>query len=481
MARTEEFQLRPMGWETDPAEERIRLSTFDYLAAAVYNSYALYFRLEETDRPKVLEALKGSLERTLSQCRQLVGRLEKNHDDDDHSFVKRRDDTVRLVVTYWDETDGVPSFSDVEQAQYCSSVLGDVSRFVVPGMEYGERPECMLDARPVISAFKINFIPGGMILLFNWHHYANDAAGFGHFTKQLADNCFAAYNGTATPSWDLANLDASRFTANDLASHSKVDGPKSPEKHPDVKKHSLILLHLPKSKAAKLKALATPTKPGWISTYDAFAAFLWRCLTRHRMVLYDAQLEDVPLFIEGINLRPRAEPAVAARQQRNLFWAAFSAHLPEPLTLGDITACGEGAVPLSVLATKVREMTNSINQTAIDNTLAMLAPIRNKASLYSRADSCPPLTFALTDWRCADVCPCDFGFGRPTAYRHLADTVSEHLCIIYPPRAASTTENAADEGCEFAVAVEVEAVPSVLGDQELMDFFEFRGFEVDGK
>lgn len=196
--------------------------------------------------------------------------------------------------------------------------------------------------------------------------------------------------------------------------------------------------------------------------------------------MYDAKIEDVPHFIEGINLRPPTEPAVAARQQRNLFWAAFSTQLPEPLTLDAITTSGEGSFPLSVLAAKVREMTNGMNQTAIDNTLAMLAPIRDKASLHTPPDSFPPQTFATTDWRCADKCPCDLGVGKPSAYRHLADTVSEYLCIIYPLRAASTAENTADEGCEFAVAVEVEAVSSVVGDQELMDIFEFRDFEADG-
>ena len=63
---------------------RKKTTSLDYLAAMTYNSYAIYFRLEDSERPKVVEALKAGLERTLSQCLHLVGRLEKNDDDDDH-------------------------------------------------------------------------------------------------------------------------------------------------------------------------------------------------------------------------------------------------------------------------------------------------------------------------------------------------------------------------------------------------------------
>ncbi|EAQ88402.1 hypothetical protein CHGG_05021 [Chaetomium globosum CBS 148.51] len=463
MPETEEYQLRPLGWENDPEVERLRFSSLDYLAACTYNSYALFFKLKDEERAKTLAVLKEGLERTLAQCRQLVGTIEKNDDDDDHSFVKKRDSTVKFVVKYFEEEDDTPSMSDIERAHFASSSLGDTGRFVVEGMSYGEKPECLPSTKPVVSAFQANFITGGLIFVANTHHYSNDVMGWANFVYQLADNCNSIVNLTAPPSWDSANLDATRFTASDFPSASKVDGPTSPERHPLLREHAALLFHLPKSKAEELKGLATPagqyqTIP-WVSTYDAFSALLWRVITRHRVALYNPDLDETPTLIEG----------------RNLFWVAISAKYPDPLTIKEIASLGD-AVPLSLLATKIRGMTNSMDQAALDQVLAMLAPIRDKTCLFSRVDSFPPLTVVITDWRLAAVCEkADFGFARPCAFRHFFDAVSEGLIVVYPPRMFGSDT---DEGCEFVVTMENEIVEAVLGDPDMKKYFEFRGYEV---
>lgn len=50
MPGSQEFQLHPLGWETDPDEERFRLSTLDYLTASTYNNYALFFKLGDVEK-----------------------------------------------------------------------------------------------------------------------------------------------------------------------------------------------------------------------------------------------------------------------------------------------------------------------------------------------------------------------------------------------------------------------------------------------
>lgn len=474
MPKTEEYQLRPLGWEQDPEEERLRFSSLDYLAACTYNSYAIFFKLADEERANAVDVLRQGLERTLAQCRQLVGTIEKNKDDDDHSFVKRRDSTVRFIVKYWDAADGVPSLAEMEKAHFATSSLGDTSRFVVEGMAYGEKPECLPSASPVVSAFQANFVPGGLIFVVNSHHYSNDVMGWANFVHQLADNCASIVKKTAPPPWDPANLDATRFTAVDFPSASKVDGPTPPSRHPQLRPHSSLLFHLPRSKAEELKRLAAPGDGdgvGWISTYDAFAALLWRVITRHRAPLYGAADGDTPLFLEAVNMRPRTQPRVAARQQRNLFWAAASASYPPALTVGQIA----GGAPLAALAAKVRTMTNSMDQAALDAALAMLAPVRDKTCLFTRVNSFPPLTVATTDWRDTRICDADFGFARPCAYRHFFDDVTEGLILIYPPRASGSP----DEGCEFVLTVENDIVEPLLADEELTKYFEYRGFEVN--
>lgn len=65
MPPNEVFQLRPSGWEADPAEERFKLSTIDPTPNCAYNHYVLFFRLDSGDRPRAADVLKAGLQRTL--------------------------------------------------------------------------------------------------------------------------------------------------------------------------------------------------------------------------------------------------------------------------------------------------------------------------------------------------------------------------------------------------------------------------------
>jgi hypothetical protein len=62
MAHQEVFRVQPLGWENDPAEERFKVSTLDYLTPYTYNNYALFFRLEDVDKNRALDVLKAGLE-----------------------------------------------------------------------------------------------------------------------------------------------------------------------------------------------------------------------------------------------------------------------------------------------------------------------------------------------------------------------------------------------------------------------------------
>lgn len=104
----------------------------------------------------------------------------------------------------------------------------------------------------------------------------------------------------------------------------------------------------------------------------------------------------------------------------------------------------------------------------------MVAPIRDKSTLYVRLDSFPPMSFAITDWRDAKMCDADWGFGRPVAFRQLSDIVRENQTIVYP---ASSVSGDPDEGLEVVVPFERHAVDMLIEDPDMKKFFEFRGFE----
>ena len=89
MTKIEEYQLHPLGWENDPEEERFKLSTLDYLSAMTYNNYALFFKLDDSEKSfvplslppqkattnhpnsKVASVLKQGLELTLPRRHRL--------------------------------------------------------------------------------------------------------------------------------------------------------------------------------------------------------------------------------------------------------------------------------------------------------------------------------------------------------------------------------------------------------------------------
>lgn len=54
MTRVKEFQLYPFGWENDPAEERYKLGTLDYLSTTTWTNTAIFFKLEDAEKTLVL-------------------------------------------------------------------------------------------------------------------------------------------------------------------------------------------------------------------------------------------------------------------------------------------------------------------------------------------------------------------------------------------------------------------------------------------
>ncbi|ETS75568.1 hypothetical protein PFICI_12512 [Pestalotiopsis fici W106-1] len=119
------FHLRTSGWEQDPDEERVKVSTIDRTPTTSYNQYVVYFRVEEAETNRTVNVLKAGLETTLSQARYLCGTIEK--DGGGHSFVKRKETAVKFVVQRLDlPGDNYPSLDDIEAAYFSARCLGDL-------------------------------------------------------------------------------------------------------------------------------------------------------------------------------------------------------------------------------------------------------------------------------------------------------------------------------------------------------------------
>lgn len=126
MPAQEVIQLRPSGWDTDPEEERFRISIIDRTPVCAYNHYVVFFRVDDAAKDEAVVTLKKGLEKTLSQARYLCGTIEKDLGGG-HSFVKRRSSTVRLVVQRLDQPEEIfPSLDDIENAHFGAHALGDL-------------------------------------------------------------------------------------------------------------------------------------------------------------------------------------------------------------------------------------------------------------------------------------------------------------------------------------------------------------------
>ncbi len=476
MPKQEVYNLHPFGWENDPEEERYPLSTLDYLTVCTYNNYALFFKLEDKDKPRAVEILKEGLERTLSQTRHLCGTIEKDPEGG-YSFTKKKESTVQFIVQWLDSPDGnYPSYEDIHKANYGAPVLGDLNVWSVPPMTYGEKPEAHIDSHPKVAAFKANFIRGGLVLIMHHHHYSNDVMGWAGEAHQWAENCYAVANKTPFPTWDPANNDLSRLTKKPPPLEEQIEGPPEPQRHPDHVVGQSLLFHLPTSKAAELKKLAWPDDGSWISSYDAFSAFMWRTLTRVRAPVFKPDMSSNMFWCEAIDMRRRFhDPKCPPRIQHNVMFLASSPTSPGPApTVAEVIS----EWPLSKIASYIRKMTNSIDQESLDAALTYAATVRNKSGLSVRIDSKLPMSILQTDHRDANVTAADFGFGRPETYRHLMDNVTEGVIIVYPPRKAPPE---ADEGVEIAISYEKRLAQTLIEDPEWNKYFEYRGVDAEVK
>ncbi|KAK4223061.1 hypothetical protein QBC38DRAFT_426174 [Podospora fimiseda] len=477
MPQPEIITLRPTGWESDPEDECFQLSTLDYCVAQVFTNYALFFKLPpDADKNAIISILKRGLEITLSQCRQLCGILETLPSGQGLGFHKKRESTVEFhVQDLQDQGTLYPSLQDLASQNFVSQALGNLDTWCVAPMTYGEKPEAEPSTNPKASAFKASFIRGGLIFIMHHHHYANDVMGWAGELYQLAENCSAIFHNPTNPSlppWDPSCLDLSRMTIPSPPESEMIEGPTSPLRHPGHKKSEWLLFHLPKSKAAALKALASPTDDNWISTYDAYTALIWRVLTKHRLTIYPHNLSDPLLFGEAVDMRRRM--AVPPRMQSNVVAVALDSQLPDTpqLTVDQVAH----SAPLSTLATHIRSLTNSITESTMTSTLQQISRVKDKTGLFLRIDSFPPLSTFVTDWRDTNPCEADFGFGKPVAMRFPFDTVTNGLTVVYPIRGDTGNE---DEGNEFSVALEREIKEGLLRDEEWNEWFEFRGVDAE--
>jgi hypothetical protein len=123
-----------------------------------------------------------------------------------------------------------------------------------------------------------------------------------------------------------------------------------------------------------------------------------------------------------------------------------------------------------------RQLTKSATEESMKATLAQVAAVRDKTTLFLRMDSFPPMSNITTDWRDSKPYDADFGFSTPYAFRHPFDTATNGYIIIYPARKNGAPAGE-DEGNEILIGFEKELANDLIEDPEWNKYFEFRGFD----
>ncbi|KAH6658090.1 transferase family-domain-containing protein [Truncatella angustata] len=472
MPKQELYHIRPLGWENDDEDERIPLSLLDYMTACTWNNYVLFFRLDDADKSYMVDVLKNGLERTLSQARHLCGTIEKDAHGW-HSFLKRRHSAVDFHVQWLDAAeDRFPTFDELESRNFSSQALGNLRLWSVPEMMHGIKPEAHVDRKPKVAAFKANFVRGGLVFNMHHHHCANDVMGWASFTHQLAENCYAIVKNATFPTWNPSCLDRSRFIRKEVPEEAKTDAPPARENHPDLRPIDLLLFRLPLSKAARLKKMAMPKDGSWISTYDAFSAFIWRTFSRLRVPVFKPDMSSPLSWGEAVDMRRRVNsPPCPPRTQGNIMSGVMSAMSKGPLrqpTTAEVISDSS----LSELALFIRQLTNGVTQEDLDKRLDMVATFRDKTNLFFRTDVVSPMSIFMTDWRATDIAAADFGLAKPVAFRHHSEMVTRCIVQVYPPRAGT---DGSEDRYDFAVTYEKDLAKDLIEDPEWSAYFEYRG------
>lgn len=410
--------------------------------------------------------------------------MEKKKDGVNHDIVVRRTSTARYVTQYLDGPDDTfPSMDELEAGHFLAPVLGDPLVIVNHPMMISNIAEAHPDNSPPIASFKIHHIRGGLIVTFISHHYWNSLSGMNAWFKLLSANCRheASPSDNPLPSFDPGCLDRTlveQYARKQLPAANKTKRATAPPRntgrnqtfHPSCS----ALFHLPKSRAAELKLLASPpaSEGGWISTFDAACGLLWRVLSRLREPVYTPGWDSRPIWAQGVSFaRIFTDPPLPIQLQGNLHLDVNSlmSETPSP-TLREVAH----TAPLSTLAAYPRRMTDGVTVEMLADELRRHQGVVNKADLSINVDMLPPMSNLVSDWRGVDVCSMEYGFGKPIAWRLLMGKVALSQICVYAARHGPSGE---DEGMEVLLTVENELLGKLIGDEDWVKFFEYRGLD----
>ncbi|EXJ64519.1 hypothetical protein A1O7_00855 [Cladophialophora yegresii CBS 114405] len=441
----------------------VDLAALDALHPIHYSRRLLIFRCTSpAQHDAQLSALKTASKELVQRCPILGGivaplPLEEGKDVEDPNWrTILPGDGMELVVK--DLRHALPSFEELQTEAFPVDKLPYSLLVPVPQDIGNDRP---------FAACKLQYtaIEGGSILTWAMSHSVADGSGNNELMRILAEETRLAQNhskeGTsrnAAPGLSPTGLDRSvmRHITSDapfrIEDHPGyiANAPDQPPPHPYEASSAevSVLLHIPASRVAQLKADAQQPHSAPISTHDAIGALIWRSviLIRSRR---SASAQSIPPSTEVKLFMPSD-----ARRHLHIpdsYFGNAVYQLSASLSLGKLlsptTGLQEAASAIratinAVTPEKVRSLLGRTNQDWVD-----------WAFLDSYTTTGVPMG---TDWTSFGLYEHDWGkaFGRVTRFRYPGDEGS--TCIL--PKLA-------DGSAEVMVAVMENEVEVLKGEE----------------
>lgn len=368
-----------------------RLSDLDLLMPKLYVHMIEVFSLPPgTDKEQIVSNLTRGLSLTLGDYPVLAGTLHFDNDTKRILVKTGHDASAGLYVRGIDGHDdvGVDSFSNLDKHDF-STHLFDPAK-VLPATFVGTFPVPSSDIStegPPVCGFQVTFIEGGLVLGLAMTHQVCDGPGCEGVLASWARHSAAISRGDAdgaSPTGEFPSRDIltyvgepiSREAWEDLGakfpSNKTREAPPAPPpadfKMPVVKSR---VWHFPKSKLAELKTMCAKdckTGTGYISTYDALLAVLWRALVRAKQPLVQPAPDAPSRTVHAVNARGRTRPEIPSA------YIGVGVTMPqsEALTVADVLG-GDLEATLPLLAHAVRATTSQVTPEYVDDLVRFAA------------------------------------------------------------------------------------------------------------
>ena len=401
-----------------------QFSPLDEIIPPLYSAFILTFPCLPDDKDKVLSTLSKAWSRTLDERPTLRGKIGYNRSQGarpgslelriqelpENPNLVVNDMTVQRPGCSWNE-----SYDSLKaQGMPPSKLDGKILAPLVSGVGETDR----------VVTVQINFIPGGCLLAFCTSHSFMDACGCALVLQAWAKHCREIQNlsdnelanSSEDPQieeansflvgmensnyeelnvreelWHLLGLHATKNLRNGDAITSSEDFHHIPaavrsQRSPAT---TTCIFSVDPASLKRLKEVATPDPPEWISSGDALVALLWRSIMRARF----------PSDISRNDPTTRDSIVSVALDGRQLLSPPLS-----PSYIGNVIFCCMTRLPMDVLlspGTSLAETALAIRQNI--NTAKKRPILQDAISLAESIPDVSSLKIAFEDFLGADL------------------------------------------------------------------------------